>query len=284
MSGLRLVGTISGNCSFLPRSTSNSQSLTWFDIPDLFSLLFWHISPSFTNRILISLFLVCFASFLCISITSASSRSTWLCRHVYLPSVYPESTCCHIPLFPHNGQSGVSECFHLCRFLGNGDTSYTDLRRNCSWYWGYRHISDHVRDRCSTSHFDQAPWLPNSTIFACLFSSSLDFISLWTRLRLSLVFFKQQLFDVQMPCLPTATVLTISLCPDLLSASETALEADHFRPVLTWTSAVLTLSSLDYICIITRRVLLTLNSSIIDVNGSCNFADLLYSPTDIKLG
>ena len=55
------------------------------------------------------------------SITSASSRSTWLCRHVYLPCVrailHPDSTCCSVPLFPDKGQSGVSDSFHLCRFV-----------------------------------------------------------------------------------------------------------------------------------------------------------------------
>lgn len=126
---------------------------------------------------------MCFASFLFFSITSASSRSTWLCRYIYLPCVrltfHPESTCCRVPLFPHKGQSGVSESFHLCRFVGVGNTSYTDLRRNCSWYWRYRHISDHVRDRCSNCNLDQAPWLlillslpsHNDTWFLPLFQS-----------------------------------------------------------------------------------------------------------------
>ena len=58
---------------------------------------------------------------------SANSRSTLLCRHVYLSCdkamAHDGKIFCSILWAPHNGQSGVSVSFHLYRFVGVGNTS-----------------------------------------------------------------------------------------------------------------------------------------------------------------
>ena len=87
MSGLKFVGTISGNLSYLSRSTSSCQSLAWSKIPLLVSFIMFPlvVSPSLTNCICIGFFFRVLTSLRCFSITSANSRSTLLCHHVYLP-------------------------------------------------------------------------------------------------------------------------------------------------------------------------------------------------------
>ena len=119
MSGLKFVGTISGNLSFLSSFTSCCQSLAWSKIRFLVLLLMFPlvVSPSLTNCICIGFFFRVLTYFRCFSITSANSRSTLLCRRVYLlcdkAMAHDESTCCWVPRAPHRGQSGVSVSFHL---------------------------------------------------------------------------------------------------------------------------------------------------------------------------
>ena len=86
MSGIKFVGTISGNLIFQSRSTSSCQSLAWSKIPLLVLLIMFPIvvSPSYTNWIWIDFFFRVLTPFRCFSIASANSRSTLLCRHVYL--------------------------------------------------------------------------------------------------------------------------------------------------------------------------------------------------------
>ena len=83
----------------------------------------WHL----TNCIFIGFFF-----WVLISLRCFSSRSTLLCRHVYLPCdkamSHDERMCCRVPRAPHRG-----------------------------------------------SHCDHAHWLPYSTIFVCLISSSVRF-------------------------------------------------------------------------------------------------------------
>ena len=87
MSGLKCVGTISRNLSFLSGSTSSCQSLAWPKIPlfVLFIMFPLVVFPSLTNCICIGYFFRVITYLRCFSITTANSRSTLLCRHGNLP-------------------------------------------------------------------------------------------------------------------------------------------------------------------------------------------------------
>ena len=86
------------------------------------------------------------------------------------------------------------------------------------------------------------------------------------------------------PCRPKHTLPTISLCLRRDVASFTAFCTAHFLPVERVTPALRTHSSLEVSIVIAIRALLTLNSSVKAVNGSCSFVSLPYNPMFVKDG
>ncbi|KAH3865263.1 hypothetical protein DPMN_028302 [Dreissena polymorpha] len=76
------------------------------------------------------------------------------------------------------------------------------------------------------------------------------------------------------PWRPLVVVPTIFFCLSLLSASVTALLADHVLPALVSMPAFLIISSRDSFRVTTSHAFDALNSSTNDESGSCSWLDL----------
>lgn len=85
------------------------------------------------------------------------------------------------------------------------------------------------------------------------------------------------------PCLPMHGFPMMSFSFSALTACAPDVSAAHLCPDLFVTPAFLTFSSLESCYVIATLQLATLNSSTTDDRGSCNWPDLMYSPTDVKL-
>ena len=135
-----------------PRKITGSFSLSSSSVSSLLLLRNWSASifPGWCLLALIAL------------VTSfAITLSTWSWRQRYRPS--PKAfgqllrICCKDPFLVHSWQLGVSIFPHMCRFVGLGNTSYTDLMRNRISLKSGRQQSDHVTLFSSTSsHLVQA--------------------------------------------------------------------------------------------------------------------------------
>ena len=134
-SGLSDVTAIClGNFSWVSRSTVNCQSSAE-DNRFVFSLLFRCIfSPAFTKLICFNFPGWCLLALIALVTSFAITLSTWSWRQRYRPS--PKAfgqllrICCKDPFLAHSWQLGVSIFPHMCRFVGLGNTLYTDLMRN----------------------------------------------------------------------------------------------------------------------------------------------------------
>ena len=149
-SGLRDVTAMClGNFSWVSRSTINCQSSTE-DNRFVFSLLFLCIfSPAFMKLICFNFFPGWWLLALIALVTSfAITLSAWSWCQQYRPS--PKAfgqllrICCKDPFLAHSWQLGVSLFPHMCRFIGLGNTSHTDLMRNWISLKSGRQQSDHV--------------------------------------------------------------------------------------------------------------------------------------------
>lgn len=103
-------------------------------------LSFLSCCRTFTNGICPGFFFWFLTSFRCFSITSVKTRSTWLCRQVYIcisydkPMVHAEKM---FSLYFHTGYSLVYVSDFMREVVGVGNTSYTDIRRDWSCNCGY---------------------------------------------------------------------------------------------------------------------------------------------------
>ena len=144
-----------GNFSWISKSTVNCQSSAE-DNRFVFSLLFLCIfSPAFTKLICFNFPGWCLLALIALVTSFAITLSTWSWRQRYRPS--PKAfgqllrICCKDPFLAHSWQLGVSIFPHMCRFVGLGNTSYTDLMRNRISLKSGRQQSDHVTLFFSTS-------------------------------------------------------------------------------------------------------------------------------------
>lgn len=131
------------------------------------------------------------------------------------------------------------------------------------------------------THFVQLPCFFMAMAFTCWVSSSALRISLCTMFCRSFgsAFFQLVLVEQPSPSVPWATIPTMSAWCSRFSAFVSALLADHLRPILT----VKSFSSLLSRSIMACRVFVTLNSSTIDVTGSCTLLPVLYRSVELKL-
>ena len=136
-----------------PRKITGTFSLSSSSVSSLLLLRNWSASSW------------CFLALIALVTSFAITLSTWSWRQRYRPS--PKAfgqllrICCKDPFLAHSWQLGVSIFPHICRFVGLGNTSYTDLMRNRISLKSGRQQSDHVTLFFSTSsHLVQAPcWL-----------------------------------------------------------------------------------------------------------------------------
>ena len=155
-----------GNFSWVSRSTINCQSSVE-DNMFVISLLFLCIfSPAFTKLICFNFFPGWWLLALIALVTSFTiTLSAWSWRQRYRPShkAFRQllRICYKDPFLAHSWQLGVPLFPHMCRFIGLGNTSYTDLMRNQISLKSGRQQSNHVILFFSTSsHLVQAPcWL-----------------------------------------------------------------------------------------------------------------------------
>ena len=137
------------NFSWVSRSSINCQSSAE-DNRFVFSFLFLCIfSPAFMKLICFNFFPGWWLLALIALVTSiAITLSAWSWRRRYRPS--PKAfgqllrICCKDPFLAHSWQLGVSLFPHVCRFVGLGNTSYTDLMRNRISPKSGRQQSDHI--------------------------------------------------------------------------------------------------------------------------------------------
>ena len=115
----------------------------------------------------------------------ARTSSTLLCLHVYLPSakafVQADNTCSSVALFPHSLHHGSSLNFHVQRFVGVGNMSYTELMAKRIVLDSIFQSSSHGSFLAQTdSHLSQLPCFFWATALVKRASSSPCRTSSWT--------------------------------------------------------------------------------------------------------
>ena len=121
------------------------------------------------------------------------------------------------------------------------------------------------------SHRVQEPCWPNATILPNLNSSTPVLTSFWGRCRCfsPVALLISMTLQQPRPVRPTVTIPTKVLCLNRSSALNNYCEAFCLQPVCTSIPVVSTFGSFEFLNIIASPVLVTMNSSVNPLNGSC---------------
>ena len=104
-------------------------------LSDVTAMCLGNFSPAFMKLICFNLFPGwCFLAIIALVTSFAITLSAWSWRQRYRlsPKAFGQllRVYCKDPFLAHSWQLGVSIFPHMCRFVGLGNTSYTDLMRN----------------------------------------------------------------------------------------------------------------------------------------------------------